>query len=107
MSSKSISEIGGDTEFDEQRQPLDITKEFFAESEMYTKSILSAHEIVIIARALYFGNRYHVPDVEELVKRLLLLRRSKGGKVLNYFKETLKNMKPTFESKQSEGEMRI
>ena len=92
---------------DEGRQPLDVTKEFFTEENLKTKSNLNGREIMVIARALWFGNQYNIPEVATLVKEILLLRRSKGGISLKFFKDTLKNMKPSFETKEGEGAMRI
>lgn len=92
---------------DEQRQPLDVTKEFFTGENLMTKSNLTGREIMIISRALWFGDKYHAPEVEELVNKILLLRRSKGGMSLKFFKETLKNMKPSFETKEGAGVMKI
>lgn len=92
---------------DEGRQPLDVTKEFFTEENLKTKSNLNGREIMVIARALWFGTQYNIPEIGQLVKEILLLRRSKGGQALKYFKDTLKNMKPSFETKEGDGAMRI
>lgn len=92
---------------DEGRQPLDVTKEFFTSENLKTKSNLNGREIMVIARALWFGKKYSIPEIPELVTEILLLRRSKGGLSLKYFRDTLKNMKPSFEQKEGEGVMKI
>ncbi len=94
-------------EINEGRQPLDVTKEFFTSENLKTKSNLNGREIMVIARALWFGTQYNIPEIGQLVQEILLLRRSKGGQALKYFRDTLKNMKPSFETKEGEGVMKV
>ncbi len=93
-------------ELEETRQPLDIAKELFTTTDALTKSKLSGKEIIIVSRALWYGEKYGIPEIGDLVNKILLLKRSEGGMVLKYFKDIMKSMKPTFETKEG-GDVRV
>lgn len=92
---------------DEERQTLDIAKEVFTTLDHLTKSNLTGSEVMVIARSLWFAEKYDIPEIPKVVDRLLLLKRSQGGLVLKIFRDILKNMHPEFKTDGSNEVTRL
>ncbi len=92
-------------EEEQNRQIMDIAKEMLTETEKYTKSNITTQQVVLYARGIWFGERYRAPEIKTLVDVMLLLNRSKSGMALQYFRDTLKGMKPTIKTDNEGGQL--